>query len=102
MSTIESVELEKLNEEVKQKGFVDREHLTKFLALIPTNEAEVIIKEVKDWLQDLHDNPEFATITFPQGDINAIIGDLDSYGRVQPLTIQQFKQDSNKAVAQTS
>ena len=102
MSTISDKELQTLNQAVKEKGFVDREHLMQFLALIPTNDATVIIKEVRDWLQFLHDNPEFATVTFPRGDIDAVIGDLDSYGRVQPLTIQQFKQDSNKVVEQVS
>lgn len=102
MSTIPDKELQKLNKEIYDKGFVDREHLMKFLTLIPTNDAPTIIKEVQDWLKDLHDNPELDKVTFPQGDINAIIGDLDSYGRVQPLTIQQFKQDSNKVVEQVS
>ena len=100
MSTVDETELQKLNDQVKAKGFVDREHLMAFLALIPTNEAEVIIQEVKDWLQALHDDPA-TTVTFPKGDIDAVIGDLDSYGRVQPITIIKFKQNSNKAVAQT-
>jgi hypothetical protein len=102
MSVVDAAELDKINEDVKARGYVDREHLTKFLSLVPTNEAEVIIQEVQTWLKALHDNPEYQTVTFPQGDINAVLGDLDSYGRVQPLTVQRFKQDSNKAVAQTS
>lgn len=100
MSTIADTDIQKLNQAVKEKGFVDREHLMQFLSLIPTNEASVIIQEVKDWLQALHDNPEYDKVVFPQGDIDAIIGDLDSYGRVQPLTIQQFKQNSTKAPPQ--
>lgn len=97
---IDATELENLNQAVKEKGFVDREHLMKFLSLIPTNDAPTIIKETQDWLQSLHDNPNFATVSFPQGDINAVIGDLDSYGRVSTDTIMQFRQDSNKAVDQ--
>lgn len=102
MSAIDEIELQKLNEEIKERGYVDREHLTKFLSLVPVNDAEVIIQEVKDWLQALHDDPEYANIVFPQGDIDAVIGDLDSYGRVQPLTLQKFKQDSNRSIPQVS
>lgn len=101
MSLINDKDLEQLNTEVYEKGLVDREHLLKFLSLIPTNDATVIIKEVQDWLSNLHKDPKYDKISFPQGDIDAVIGDLDSYGRVQPLTIQQFKQTSNKAPAQT-
>lgn len=85
-----------LNEKVKARGYVDREHLTEFLTLLSTNDAQTIIKEVKAWLQFLHDSPEFAGVTFPKGDIDAVISDLDSYGRLQPETILQFKQTSNK------
>lgn len=99
MSTVPDEAIQKLNQEIKHTGFVDREHLLEFLTLIPTNDAQVIIDEVKGWLQNLHDNPD-SPVSFPQGDIDSIIGDLDSYGRVQPLTIQQFKQNSNKVPPQ--
>lgn len=102
MSTVPDEELKQLNQEIYDKGFVDREHLLKFLTLIPTNDAPTIIKEVQDWLKSLNENPKLDKVNFPEGDINAIIGDLDSYGRVQPLTIQQFKQDSNRVVDQVS
>lgn len=102
MPNIDQKELDKLNQEVKDKGFVDREHLMNFLALIPTNNAPDIIKEVKNWLEFLHNSADYSNITFPEGDINAILGDLDSYGRVSTDTIMQFKQDSNKAVDQTT
>ncbi len=94
-------ELQALNQDVKDRGHIDREHLLKFLTLIPDNDTNTVIGEVKGWLQALHDDPEYDTITFPQGDIDAVIGDLDSYGRVNPLTIQQFKQNSTKAPPQT-
>lgn len=100
MYLIDDKELQKLNKEIKAKGYVDREHLMKFLTLIQTNDAKDIIREVKNWLEFLHNDPEYATVVFPQGDIDSILGDLDSYGRVQPLTIQQFKQDSNKVPPQ--
>lgn len=94
--------INELNQDIKVKGYIDREHLMKFLSLIPTNEAPAIIKAVKDWLQQLHDDPSYTTVVFPQGDINAVLGDLDSYGRLQASTIQKFKQDSNKAIPQVS
>lgn len=96
------IDTSEINADIKQRGYIDREHLTQFLTLIPTNEAEVIIKEVQDWLKKLHDDPEYDKIVFPQGDIEAVLGDLDSYGRVQPITIQRFRQSSNKAVPQTT
>ena len=46
MSTVDPTELQKLNDQVKANGFVDREHLMAFLALISTNDAPVIIQEV--------------------------------------------------------
>lgn len=102
MSNIDQTELDKLNQQVKDKGFVDREHLLQFLQLIPTNNAPDIIKAVQDWLHYLHDSPDYSSVSFPQGDIDAVLGDLDSYGRVSTDTIMQFRQDSNKAVDQVS
>jgi hypothetical protein len=102
MSTIKDEDLQTLNSEIKLKGYIDREHLMKFLTFIPSNDGKTIISEVKDWIQGLHDDPSYSTIVFPNGDINAILGDLDSYGRVSTQTIQQFKQNSNRVVAQTT
>lgn len=102
MSLIPDSDLQTLNQDIKDKGFVDREHLMKFLSLIPSNDAPTIIQETKTWLQDLHDDPNYSTVSFPQGDIDAVIGDLDSYGRVKTETIMQFKQDSNHVVDQVS
>lgn len=97
-SRVEPKELEKLNNDVWEKGRVDREHLLHFLTLLPTSEAKVLITEVSNWLESLHNDPKYSKIVFPQGDIDAIIGDLDSYGRVQPETILDFKQSSNKTL----
>lgn len=93
--------LKTLNNKVYEKGLVDREHLIEFLTYIDTNDAQSIITEVKNWLQNLHDDPHFNKIRFPQGDIDAVIGDLDSYGRVQAEHILQFKQNSNKIIPQS-
>lgn len=95
MSVVPDDQLQILNEEIKAKGYVDREHILKFLSLIPTNDAPTIISEIKNWLQSLQDDPTMPT--FPKGDIDAILGDLDSYGRVHSSTILQFKENSNKA-----
>lgn len=88
----------KLNDKVYENGGIDREHLLEFLTLIDTNDAPAIIAEVKNWLTKLHDDPKYTKVRFPKGDIDAIIGDLDSYGRVQPETILQFKQSSSRTV----
>ena len=101
MSTIDDTELQKLNQDVKAHGNVDREHLMKFLTLIPTNDGKTIVQEVKDWLQALHDDPTYQTVVFAKGEIDAVLGDLDSYGRVSTATIQKFKENSNKVVAQS-
>lgn len=86
-----------LNEKVRQLGSVDREHILEFLTLVETNDADTIVKEVKVWLAAVHSDPNIP-VNFPPGDIEAIIGDLDSYGRVQPETIMQFKQASNRSL----
>lgn len=101
MSEVNPDKVKELNAKVYNKTSVDREHLMEFLTLIDTNDAQTIIREVKNWLQNLHDDPAFDKIRFPQGDIDAVIGDLDSYGRVQPEHILQFKQSSNKIIPQS-
>lgn len=95
------VKPEKVNEinaKVYEKGLVDREHLLEFLENIDTSDAKSIVDEVKEWLTTLHDDPKYDKVRFPQGDIDAVIGDLDSYGRVQPETIYKFKEGSNKGL----
>lgn len=96
MSVIAKNDLEALNAKVKERGYVDREHIVEFLTLIPTSEAMVIIREIKEWLQALHNDPTYEKVMFSQGDIDAIIGDLDSYGRVRPDTIYDFKENSSR------
>lgn len=93
-STIKPEDLEQLNAKVKAKGLVDREHLLEFLALIPTNDNQQIIAEVKEWLTALHLDPSFDKIRFPDGHIDAVLTDLDSYGRVKAETVLQLKQQS--------
>lgn len=97
-SFVDKQQVEKLNDKIYQQGYVDRADLMDFLTYITTNDALLIISEVEKWLQGLHDDPKFSKIVFPKGDIDAILGDLDSYGRVQPDTILQFKQNSSKTV----
>lgn len=90
--------VKELNAKVYERGHIDREHLLEFLTLIDTNDAQSIIAEVRKWLTSLHDDPTYSKVVFPQGDIDAVIGDLDSYGRVQSETILQFKQASSHAL----
>ncbi|SRR6266849_1127653 len=97
-SKIVPEELQKLNVDVKQVGYVDREHILRFLQLIPTNDGVHIIKEVQHWLTDLHNDPTYDTVTFPQNDIQAIIADLDSYGHVSTETVLRFKEQYGKQV----
>lgn len=98
MSFVNPDKLQELNDKVYQLGSIDREHLLEFLSLIDTNDQEAIVKEVRDWLIALHGDPKYDKIRFPDKDIEAIIGDLDSYGRVQPETILKFKEQSNKTL----
>lgn len=101
MSTVNPDKLQILNDKIYQRGVVDREHLMEFLTLVETNDGPTIVAEVKNWLTTLHDDPKFTNIVFPRGDIDAILGDLDSYGRVQADTILQFKQSSSRSIPQS-
>lgn len=98
MSFVNTDKVKKLNEKVYERASVDREHLLEFLTLIDTSDGKQIVAEVQKWLKDLHEDPHFDKVTFPQGDIDAIVGDLDSYGRVQAETIMEFKDKSNKTL----
>lgn len=97
-SKIAPEELQKLNDDIKLKGIVDREHILKFLQLIPTNDGIHIIQEVEKWLTDLHNDREYDTVVFPQNDIQAVIADLDSYGHVSTDTVLKFKEQYGKQV----
>jgi hypothetical protein len=90
--------LKEVNAKVMDKGYVDREHLLEFLTSIETTDSKSIVKEVQKWLTDLHDDPSYKNVRFPQGDIDAIISDLDSYGRVQAGTILKFKASSSRTL----
>ncbi len=97
-SFIDPNRVKKLNDKIYERGMVDREHLLEFLANLNTNDAETIVTEVKTWLTILHDDPKYDKIVFPDKDIEAVLGDLDSYGRVQAETILKFKEQSNKTL----
>lgn len=98
MSFINQEKLSALNNKIYERGSIDREDLMEFLTLIETNDAPTIIELVKKWLTARHNDPKFSKIVFPKNDIEAIIGDLDSYGRVSPEHIAEFKQKSNKSL----
>lgn len=97
-SFVDAEKVSQLNDKVYERGMIDREHLLDFLTCVDTNDQKAIVTAVKDWLQSLHDDSKYSKIIFPQNDIEAILGDLDSYGRVQPETILQFKEQSSKAL----
>lgn len=97
-SFLDQKKADKLNEKIYQRGSLDREHLMEFLTCIDTNDARDIINEVKHWLKTLHSNPKYTRIVFPRGDIDSILGDLDSYGRVRTETIQEFKNSSSRTL----
>lgn len=87
-----------LNADVKAHGAIDRAHLLQFLQLNTNSDGQALVTAVRTWLQQLHDDQSYADVTFPKGDIDAVIGDLDSYGRVQAATIYQFKANSVREV----
>ena len=95
---MDNKKLDALNADVKAHGAVDRAHLLSFLKLQTNSDGSQIVANVKVWLQGLHDDPTYERVVFPQGDIDAILGDLDSYGRVQPETILNFKYSSVREI----
>lgn len=97
-SFVDTDKLKELNDKIYEVAYIDREHLLEFLTLVDTNDAKSIVAEVEKWLNDLHGDPHYSKIRFPQGDIEAVLGDLDSYGRVQPETVLKFKEQSNKTL----
>lgn len=84
--------LESLNNQVYERGSVDREHLLQFLSLIPTSDAQAVVREVRSWLQQLHNDPKYDKVRFTPDDIDAIINDLDSYGRIQASTLYKLQE----------
>jgi len=91
---IDADKLKALNATVYKHGRIDREDVLSFLRLIETTDADVIISELKKWMTDLHNDPAYDKVILPEEQINAIIGDLDSYGVVQSETILKMKEDS--------
>lgn len=92
--------VEQLNDKIYENGGVDRMHILEFLGTIETNDGKVIVQKVKKWLEDLHADPKYSKVEFPNNDILVILSDLDSYGRVQAETIQEFKEKYPKTVNQ--
>lgn len=97
-SFLDKEKVAELNTKIYEQGYIDRADLMNFLTYIDTTDAKIIISEVQGWLQGLHDDPKYDKITFPKGDVEAILGDLDSYGKVSTETILQFKEQSNKTL----
>lgn len=90
--------IEKINQKVYDNGAVDRSHLLEFLETIPSNDARQLMRAVRSWLENLHNDSKYSHVNFPEGDIEQILGDLDSYGRVKPETILEFRQNNPRTV----
>lgn len=97
-SLVDPEELGKLNADIKTRTYVDREHILRFLQLIPTSDGPHIVKEVETWLTSLHDDPSYDKVVFPRDDIKAVVSDLDSYGHVSTNTVLKFKEEFGKTV----
>lgn len=95
---MDNKQLAALNADVKAHGAVDRKHLLSFLQLQVNSDGDHLVKAVRTWLQSLHDDPDYDRVVFPNGDIDAVLGDLDSYGRVSSETILEFKNSTARNV----
>ena len=93
---VNSEKLTALNDTIAKRGSVDREDILTVLKLVDTTDATIIVEEIKSWLKSLSDNPKFVNITLPDADIDAVLGDLGSYGVVQSITILKLKDNSNR------
>jgi hypothetical protein len=96
---IDSAKLDELNASIKKNGTLDRQDILTFLTLVDTNDADVITRELRSWLTELHNDTAFPNLRFTDQDINDVIGDLDSYGVVQSETILKFKESSSRNLA---
>lgn len=84
--------------DIYAKGSLNRDHLLAFLRLAPTSDSQDLSTATRQWIQRLHDDPYYSKVTFPQGDIDRITSDLESYGHITHETIlgaepniQEFK-----------
>lgn len=91
--------LNNLNQDVYSRGSIDREHLLTFLTLVNTNDGRVVAEEVRTWLKSLNDDPKYDKVTFPRGDIDAILTDLASYERLRPETLNHLHSSSRELTA---
>lgn len=88
---VDKDKLIKLNADIYEKARVDREHLLEYLTLLDTSDGQVVAAAVRKWLEELHADPKYDHIYFPDSEIEAILSDLGSYGRLQPNTILGLK-----------
>lgn len=93
---IDRTKLDELNDTIYARGSVDREDILSFLTLIDTTDPLVIIAELKKWLSELNDSTKHDKVVFSQADINAVIGDLESYGVLQHATILELRENSSR------
>lgn len=88
--------LEDIQNDIYQQGVVTRGHLLEYLKLQDTSDNAEIARRVRDWLEGLHADPYYSKVRFQYDGVNAILGDLASYGRVMPETIMGNPQAETK------
>lgn len=86
-----------INKRIYEDGSVNRNHLADFLRTIETNDSMTVEATVRQWLQELHDDPHYSKISFPRENIDGlgvsgdvitrVLSDLQSYGRVTHETL---------------
>ena len=80
-----------IEQDIWNKGTLDRTHLFNFLKLIPTSDGQDIKAAVNAWLSRLHKDPHFSKISFHQTTIDRVLSDLESYGHVTHETVIDAK-----------
>lgn len=73
---------EKIEADIWQKASFNREHIHAFLNIVPSNNSEQVVIALKQWMQRLHENPQFTAIHFNEDQTNLVISDLEYYGFV--------------------
>lgn len=79
--------IEEIKAAIWEAGSVNRDHLLAFLTLQNTSDAGELSRRTASFLTGLHNDPYYSKVVFPQGDIERVLGDLSSYGRVTQETI---------------
>ncbi len=79
--------LSEIEADIYKRGSVNREHVLEFLKNQPTTNATHLEEAIEAWLKQISDNPKYSKVVFGDDQIEKVVDDLNSYGRVQPETI---------------